>query len=64
MTRHATAEFVPPLQLGSDQATMGTDPFAPGGNVGFWVAVNGEYTAKAQGDPFSTRCVVTWRTES
>ncbi len=58
MKRYAVAENIPPVQLGSDQPTMGNDPFAPGGDVGYWVAINGEYTAKAQGDPFSTRCVV------
>lgn len=58
MRRYAVAENIPPIQLGSDLPTMGNDPTVSGGDVGFWVAVNGEYTAKAQGDPFSTRCVV------
>ncbi len=77
LTRTATAEFLPPLQLGSDQPELGAfpdgagcDPAAPlpgcidpadpstwgGTNPGIWVAINGRYTAKEQGDPFTTTC--------
>ncbi len=80
LTRSATAEFLPPLQLGSDQPILGafpngsgcpappdpptpgcidpTDPGTWGGwNPGLWLAINGAYTAKEQGDPFTTNCL-------
>lgn len=53
--RESLAEFVPPLKLGSDQPRLGNDPDR-GIRVDYWLAVNGEYTAKQQGDPYSTRC--------
>ncbi len=79
LTRRAIAEFLPPLQLGSDQPALGAfpagtgcDPAAPlpgcidpanpatwgGTNPGLWVAINGRFTAKEQGDPFTTQCLL------
>lgn len=46
----ATAEQLPPLKLGSDESHLG------GVADHFFVAINGERTAKVLGDPFSTRC--------
>ncbi len=85
LTRSATAEFLPPLQLGSDlpelgafPAGVGCDPAAPvpgcidpadpstwgGTNPGIWVAINGIHTAKEQGDPYTTRCLLSNSTNS
>lgn len=51
----ATAEQLPPLKIGSDEAYLGSDPDL-GRNRFFWVSVNGEREIKENGDPFSTRC--------
>jgi hypothetical protein len=50
LTRHATAEQLPPLRLGSDNPNFG----GPGTNL--WLAINGEYSSKSNGDAYSTRC--------
>jgi hypothetical protein len=52
----ATAEQLPPLKIGSDEAYLGTDPTIPGRYRHFWVSINGEREIKENGDPFSTRC--------
>ena len=68
LNRAATAEFNKAIPLGSPSNTFGTDP----GNVtnpttcssgtsgavcsGLWGAINGPYTAHAQGDPYTTKC--------
>ena len=51
INRHAIAEQLPPLKLGSDSNVLG------GSAEDFWVAVNGEERRKEDGDPFSTRCI-------
>ena len=64
MTRDATAEALPPLRLGSDQAFLGedpecdTDPTCPNGtrDTDLWLATNGDRTPKGQGDPFTPEC--------
>jgi hypothetical protein len=52
----ATAEQLPPLKIGSDEAYLGSDPTIPGRYRHFWVSINGEREIKENGDPFSTRC--------
>ena len=62
LDRHAIAEQLPPLKLGSDGPRLGTYYDNAGNlvdNVYFWLAVNGEERAMADGDPFSTRCAGT-----
>lgn len=64
ITRDATAESLPPLRLGSDQAFLGedpecdTDPTCPNGtrDTDLWLATNGDRTPKGQGDPFTSEC--------
>jgi hypothetical protein len=51
IAKDATAEQLPPLKLGSDQPSLG------GPGVFYWVSVNGETERKANGDPYSTRCI-------
>jgi hypothetical protein len=52
----AVAEQLPPLRLGSDENHLG-----PGNNAAddeaFWVAVNGDYTNKGQGDAYTSECL-------
>lgn len=50
VAQSATAEQLPPLKLGSDEAQLG----GPGTEL--WTAINGERRKKNSGDPFSTRC--------
>ena len=59
LNRHAIAEQLPPLKLGSDTQRLGTYYDNNGNlidNEFFWLAINGEERAMADGDPFSTRC--------
>ena len=55
----ATAEYLPPLKLGSDEAYLGEDPTVGGRNRDFWVAVNGTRRRKESGDPYATKCAGT-----
>ena len=62
LDRHAIAEQLPPLKLGSDGQRLGTYYDNNGNlidNEFFWLAINGEERAMADGDPFSTRCTGT-----
>lgn len=64
LTRSATAEFNPPLRIGSRYAHFGSTPSCTGGtaagcapaNPGFWVAIQGPFTSRERGDPYATRC--------
>lgn len=50
----ATAEHLPILKLGSDDSFLGEDPTIGGiRDVDFFLAVNGDYTLKAQGDSYT-----------
>ncbi|MCL1595723.1 MAG: pilus assembly protein TadG-related protein [Actinomycetia bacterium] len=59
LNRHAIAEQLPPLKLGSDGDRLGTY-YDDSGNLiedlNYWLGVNGERRRKQDGDPFSTRC--------
>ena len=59
INKAATAEYLPPLKLGSDEAYLGEDPTVGGRNRDFWVAVNGTRRRKESGDPYATKCVGT-----
>lgn len=58
LNRHAIAEQLPPLKLGSNGNRLGTN--YDGMNLiddeHYWLAINGEERRKQDGDPFSTRC--------
>lgn len=53
VTRRATAEYVKPVPIGSpfDSFGDGTDD-----DQNFWASISGQYTAKANGDAFNSRC--------
>ena len=55
-SRDAIAEHLPPLKMGSDEPFLGKDPTDPSRNTHYWLSVNGTYTGKNEGDPFSTVC--------
>jgi Putative Flp pilus-assembly TadE/G-like len=55
-TRGAVAEHLPPLKMGSDDPFLGKDPTDPSRNTHYWLSVNGTYTGKNEGDPYSTVC--------
>ena len=59
INRTATAEYLPPLKLGSDEAYLGEDPTVGGRDRDFWVAVNGTRRRKESGDPYATKCAGT-----
>ncbi len=59
ISESATAEHLPNLKLGSDDAFLGEDPKPPSGenrDVNFFLAVNGDRTNKAQGDAYTAEC--------
>src|SRR5690606_15815730 len=53
ITRRSTAEYIKPVPIGSPFSSFGdgTDP-----NQNFWASISGQYTAKANGDAFNSRC--------
>lgn len=55
ITRHAVAEYVPPLPMGSPGSTFGNDP-TTGSWVGFWANIHGKYTDTRMGDAYSSWC--------
>jgi Flp pilus assembly protein TadG len=55
ITRTATAEYLPPLPMGSPGSTFGNDP-AGGSWVGFWANIHGTYTDTKYGDAYSSWC--------
>ena len=63
ISRHAIAEYVLPLPLGSPDSQFGNDPeCAPniGTGVGcpnFWANIHGRWTNRVMGDAFSSACV-------
>ncbi len=60
ITRNATAEYLPPLPLGSPYGIFGNscDPSQPGctGQPNFWANIHGIDTDTRMGDAFSSRC--------
>jgi hypothetical protein len=60
ITREATAEYLPPLPLGSPSGQFGNscDPNEPGcsGQVNFWANIHGRDTDTRMGDAYSSRC--------
>jgi Flp pilus assembly protein TadG len=62
LKRSATARFVLPIPLGSPLSSFGNQGVPPNTGVTdtypqFWAAINPPYTAKANGDPYATKCV-------
>jgi len=59
LSRFSVAEQLPPLKLGSDGNSMGTNYDNAGNLISdefYWLGINGEERRKEDGDPFSTRC--------
>ena len=57
LSRHATAEQLPPLKIGSDEPLLGNDPALPSSaRSNFWLAINGDRSVKRNGDAHSTHC--------
>lgn len=55
--RKATAEYILPVPLGSPENRFGNDPLAtPAYTPNLWASISGPYTARANGDPYSTKC--------
>ena len=58
LTRSATAEYVPKIELGSRLNAIGTGSLAgwgPGGTTqNFWLAINGKCTAREDGDFYAS----------
>ncbi len=53
--RTSSAEFVPPLAIGSPFARAGNDPEnATGGNFNYWLNQHGPWVAKHQGDRYAS----------
>ena len=60
ISRTATAEFIPPLKLGSPSNQFGNtcDPHQPGcsGQANFWANIHGKWTDRGMGDAYSSWC--------
>ena len=62
VTRRSTARYVKPVPLGSPSSCFGIGSLStvPGCAItaqqNFWAAINGWYTAREHGDPYSPRC--------
>lgn len=55
VSRSATAEYLPPLPLGSPTNQFGNDPVT-GTFPNFWANIHGTHTDVRMGDAFSSRC--------
>jgi Flp pilus assembly protein TadG len=55
ITKHAIAEYILPLPIGSPESTFGNDP-ATGYDPGFWGNIHGYKTDTKQGDRYSSQC--------
>jgi hypothetical protein len=58
LTRAGSAEYILPVKMGSPDYRLGNDPTASGyptGAPNLWTSISGPATAKADGDPFSTK---------
>ena len=56
ISKHAIAEYVLPLAMGSDLPYFGTDPSNPDRQPNFWGNIHGYYTGRSMGDRFSSQC--------
>ena len=60
ISRSATAEYIPPLRLGSPSNEFGNrcDPLQPGcsGQANFWANIHGKWTSTIMGDAYSSWC--------
>lgn len=59
ISRRATAEYIPPLPMGSRDNTFGNDIGCAGGGPGcseFWANIHGQYTDTRMGDAHSSWC--------
>lgn len=56
ITKHAIAEYVLPLAMGSDLPYFGTDPLDSSRSPNFWGNIHGYYTGRTMGDRFSSQC--------
>jgi hypothetical protein len=62
VTRRSTAQYVKPVPLGSPSSCFGIGSLSsvPGCTItaqqNFWAAINGWYTAREHGDPFTPKC--------
>ncbi len=55
IVRSSTAEFVPPLTIGSPFARAGNDPEdAAGGNFNYWLSQHGPWARKHDGDRYAS----------
>ena len=59
VSRASTAEWVPPIQMGSPYSTAGNDPEAPpGSQLNYWLSQFGPWAAKHNGDRYGAdNCV-------
>jgi Flp pilus assembly protein TadG len=55
ITKHAIAEYVLPLAMGSNLPYFGQDP-ERGHNPNFWGNIHGYYTGRTMGDRYSSQC--------
>ncbi|MFQ5967555.1 MAG: pilus assembly protein TadG-related protein [Acidimicrobiia bacterium] len=59
ITRTATAEYIPPLPMGSPDNLFGNPPGCAGGGPGcpeFWANIHGRFTTTRMGDGHSSYC--------
>jgi hypothetical protein len=56
VTKHAVAEYVLPLPLGSPDSNFGNDP-ETGYTPNFWGNIHGYYTGRSMGDRYSSQCL-------
>jgi Flp pilus assembly protein TadG len=56
ITRAATSEYVLPVPLGSPDNTLGNQSNTDTKNL--WASISGPYTSYSNGDPYSTKCLV------
>jgi len=57
ITRQATAEYVKPVPMGGDTSWFGNGSGSgPGSDQRFWAAIQGEFTNRLHGDPYTTSC--------
>ncbi|MGB5379529.1 MAG: pilus assembly protein TadG-related protein [Acidimicrobiia bacterium] len=56
ISKHAIAEYVLPLAMGSDLPYFGTDPSNPAHSPNFWGNIHGYYTGRTMGDRYSSQC--------
>lgn len=63
MSRHAIAEYVLPLPMGSPDNDFGNDPATGDFSGQFWGNIHGYFTGRGMGDRHSSQCV-SWQSGS